>query len=250
MTAVKLIQTQQAYTYHIAICEDDDLIRESIRHICSETLEEKQIDYEIKLYPNTEQLENYLENKGQVFDLLILDIEMGEGRTGLEYALELRKKHDRTSIIFVTGHDEYLKDGYEVQPIQYLLKPLDPECLKKALLTDWKVNQSPKTAVLCKGRRNIRIPLDQFVYAESDGNHGVRIVFANEEISFPAGLSELKGMLPENQFARCHNSYLVNLKHVREVTRQNIHLDNGTTLPVSRKYYESCLQEFVSYINM
>ena len=234
--------------YCLAVCEDDKVVRDEICRVCDEILEQQKIAHEITVFPNAVELEQFLETKGQVFHLLILDIKM-EHKTGMEFARELRERNDRTSLIFVTGYEEYLGKGYEVQPVQFLLKPLDWNALKKAVMMDWRVNHCPKTVLLEKGRRKIRLLLSSILYAETDGKHGVRIILKDEEVNFTAGMAELEQMLPDGQFIRCHNSYIVNLEHVREVSWLTFWMDNGQNLPISRKYYDRCQNAFVSYIN-
>ena len=234
--------------YRLAVCEDDQNVRDAICQVCDKVLTEKKITHKITSFSSAWKLDEFLKAWGEIFHLLILDIEM-EQKTGLELARELRERNDRVSIIFITGHEKYIRDGYDVQPVHFLLKPLDWEKLKKAVMTDWKLNYSQKAILLQKGARKLRLPLDSILYAEPDGNHGVQIFLQDGTIDFPIGLTELEKQLPASQFSRCHHSYLVNLGHVRELFRQTVCLDNGKYLPVSRKYYKNCQEAFVAYMN-
>ena len=236
------------HNYCLAVCEDDRVVRDEICRVCEETLKEMKIAYEISVFSNAEELEKTLREGRHLFDLLILDIEL-DRKTGMELARELRAGEDWVSILFVTGHEEYALEGYEVQPIQFLMKPLNWEKLREALRTDWKRNHRPKTVLLQKGYRNLRLRLSSVVYVETDGNHGVRIFQEDGEERFPMGLSELERLFSDHRFLRCHNSYLVNLEHVREIGREGFLLDQGNRLPISRKYYRACQEAFVSYIN-
>lgn len=127
------------YQYRMAVCEDDETVREGICGFCDRILTEEQIPHQIAAFSSAEELEACLaENRGSdepAFHLLILDILMGE-KTGMELALELREEDDATGIIFITGCEEYMGMGYNVQAIQFLVKPLNWEKLKKALLND------------------------------------------------------------------------------------------------------------------
>lgn len=234
--------------YCLAVCEDDEIVRNEICRVCGEMLTEEQIDHEITPFSGAEELEHLLKAEGEIFDLLILDVRM-ENKTGLELAVELREQNDRVSIIFITGYEEYLAKGYEVQPVQFLLKPLDWNDLRKAVMTDWKVNHRPKTVFMEKGSRKMQLAASSILYAETDGKHGIRIILQDGEASFSAGMAELEQMLPDGQFIRCHNSYIVNLEHVREVSWLAFRMDNGQSLPISRKYYNGCKNAFVSYMN-
>lgn len=235
-------------TYCLAVCEDNKEIQKEICRLCGEILTEAQIPHEIKAFTDADELEQFLEERGQIFDVLLLDIELGR-KSGMELAKELRIKKDRVSIIFLTGHEKYLREGYSVQPIQFLIKPLKKEELAEALHTDWELNHRPKTVLLQKGSRSLSLPLSSVCWAETSGNHNIRIILEAGDEEFPISLSELEILLPYGQFARCHNSYLVSLAHVREFKRAALYMDNGREVPVGRKYYKKIQEKFVSYIN-
>ena len=235
-------------TYCVAVCENDKMVREEVCRLCDRIVEESQISHGIIPFSDAEELERFLEVKGQIFDVLLLDIELGN-KTGLELAKELRTKKDRVSIIFLTGHEEYLRDGYSVQPVHFLLKPLKKAELAEALRTDWELNHRPKNVFLQKGSRSLNLPLNSILWAETSGNHNIRILLEDREEEFPISLSELEGLLPSGQFIRCHNSYVVSMEHVREFKKSILYMDNGSELPVGRKYYKRFQEAFVSYIN-
>ena len=96
------------------------------------------------------------------------------------------------------------------------MKPVNWNDLKRALMTDWRRNHRPKTVFLEKGRKKVRLNLSSILYVEPDGSHGVRIILTDGSVRFPAGMAEMEQLLPERQFMRCHNSYIVNMEHVRE----------------------------------
>lgn len=235
------------HTYCLAVCEDEQVIREETSRLCGEILENAQIPYEITPFSDAEELGRFLEERGEIFDVLILDIELGS-KSGMEFAKELRRKKDRVSIIFLTGYEKYLREGYSVQPVHFLLKPVKKGELEEALLTDWELNHRSRAVLLQKGSRSLNLPLASVFWAETGGNHNVRIVLENGEAEFPILLSELEILLPAEQFVRCHNSYLVSLAHVREFKKSTLYLDNGRELPVGRKYYKRFQEAFISYI--
>ena len=236
------------YPYYIAVCEDDEIVREQIRDFCNAVLDEEEIEHQISLFSSAEELEREIfENNGR-FHLLILDI-MLDQKTGMELAKELRRKSDDLSFIFVSGYEEYLAEGYDVQPVHFLLKPIVWEKLRKALLTDWQQKHGRQTMVLQKGRQHLRLPIHSVLYAETDGKHGTRLILQDGEERFSAGISELEHLLPEGRFIRCHNSYLVNLDHVRRIDRQEFCMDDGQSLPISRKYIARCREAVVRVLN-
>ena len=131
--------------YRLAVCEDDEAILTQLHAYCHEILTEDNIEHRIEDFHSARELEQALLAEDKPFDLLLLDIRM-EGMTGMELARSLRQRGDRVSVIFVSGYDEYLPQGYSVQPIHFLLKPVSREALAEALRTDWKLNHRPRTA--------------------------------------------------------------------------------------------------------
>ena len=233
--------------YRLAVCEDDDRIREELCSLCRAILTEDGIDHEIVAFRSAQELEKVLTAESYPFDLLLLDIQM-EGMTGMELAKSLRRRGDRVSIIFVTGCGDYLPEGYDVQPIHFLLKPVSREALASALHTDWDLNHRPKTAVLRIGSKKVSLLLTQIRYMESF-NHSIVVHQAQGDRSYLLSLSEIEKQLPPGQFCRCHNSYLVNMEYVEEIGRTELSLRDGKRLPIGRTYYKTLQSAFIRYLN-
>lgn len=233
--------------YRIAVCDDDDIIRENLCSLCSDILTNDSVEYRLESFRSACELEKRLDTESCPFELLILDIQM-EGMTGMELARSLRDKGNRVSIIFVTACEDYLSEGYGVQPIHFLLKPVRREALASAIHTDLKLNYIPKTVVVHIGNKLVRLSLSDIRYIESY-NHSIVIHQSTDNSTYYFSLSDFEKQLPMGQFARCHNSYLVNLDEVREIGRTELSLQSGETLPMGRTYYKAFQSAFVRYIN-
>lgn len=92
----------------------------------------------------------------------------------MELARSLREKDNRVSIIFVTAYEDYLCEGYGVQPIHFLLKPVKREALASAIHTDLKLNYISKAVVVRIGNKLIHLSLSDIRYIESH-NHSIVI---------------------------------------------------------------------------
>ena len=135
-------------TYRLAVCEDEEKVREEIQDFCDSILRDMRIQGDITAFASAQELERELDG-GRKFDTLILDIQMEEKEmSGMDLARLLRKRGDRTGIIFVSGYEEYLLEGYSVQPVHFLLKPLSKEKLADALRIDWELNHSARSIML------------------------------------------------------------------------------------------------------
>ena len=233
--------------YRLAVCEDDADIRKELCTLCCSILTEDGIACEMAEFSSAQALKEVLQEKGDCFDLLILDIQM-EGITGMELAKSLRQQDNRVSILFVTGCEKYLLEGYEVQPIHFLLKPVKREALAQALHTDWKLNHKPKTLLLHTGNKTVRLSLAEIRYIESF-NHSIVVHQSGEDHTYLLSLSEIERQLPSGQFCRCHNSYLVNLDCVEQIGRTELRLRDAQTIPVGRTYYKALQSNFIRYLN-
>ncbi len=236
------------HTYRLAICEDDHVILEEICRICDEILKDMGTPHQITPFSSAVDIADILEKGEASYDLLILDIQM-EQLTGMELARKLRERKNRVSIIFISGHEEYLREGYSVQPVDFLLKPPDRKKLEKALHTDLELNHRSDTVLLQKGSRGLQLVLSEILYVETCPNHSVRICQTDKEDVFPVSLANMAQLLPAQSFARCHNSYMVNLEHVRKIDRMRLRLDDGSVIPIGRKYYKDCQNTIITYMN-
>lgn len=232
--------------YSLAVCEDDRTIRETVCRFCDEILEEAAIPHEITAFSRVEEAEAALAAKKQIH-LLILDIETG-GKTGVELAQELRDRDDERSILFITGYEKYLPVGYDVRPVQLLLKPINWEKLKKAVLTDWRLHHSPRTLILRNGRQTVRIPFRTILYVEAMVNHRVKIGMEDGGEVFQCGLLELEQLLPADRFLRCHKSYLVNMDHVKRMEKPSFIMDDGRRIPIGRTYQKICREAVFRHV--
>lgn len=232
--------------YRIAICDDDRNMLNEIVQMCGDILSQKDTAHKIRTFESSEELFNSI-CAGEGYDLLILDIQM-DGMNGMELAHKLRSTNNRVSIIFVTACDSYLLEGYEVQPIYFLLKPVDKQRLESALMLDLALNHSPKSLAVRIGGKNINLVLSEIIYIESY-NHQLIIHMTSAEQSVYTSLTAMEQQLPANSFSRCHNSYLIGLEHICEISRSEVTLRNGVSLPIGRQYFKTFQQNFVSYMN-
>lgn len=231
--------------YAVAVCEDRQETRTEILSLCDAILTELAVEHRVSPFSSAEALEAALRS-GERFDLLCLDILM-EGESGMELARRLRETDERTSILFLTGSSEFLKDGYEVRPLQYLLKPIDRGELMRAIETDLRLHHRPRTVTLRVGARTLVLPLEDIRYVESR-DHGSVFHMNGDERFLPLSLGETESLLPRECFCRCHNSFLVNMRHIRGLGGRTLYLTDGE-LSIGRKYAADFQERFVRYLN-
>lgn len=183
-------------------------------------------------------------------DLLLLDIDM-PGLDGMSLARRLRAEGKEMQIVFVTGLSEYATEGYEVEAVSYLVKPVEEErlyaCLDKAA-GRWE--KEPPALLLETAGGMARVKPGETAYLESIAHdtwiHGRG---DREPIRCITGIQRMEERLQEvsGTFFRIHRSYLVNLACVARINRKEILLDTGEALPVARGRWEALNQAYLEY---
>lgn len=229
----------------IAICDDEEAQRNLLVRYVHEWSEMRQIPAQIETYANGEGFW-FIWEEEKNFDLLILDIEMGE-MSGIELAMKLREQNQDIPILFVTGYESYMAMGYEVSALHYLVKPVQKEkffsVLDKALQ-----KQPPEEKLFFQTDRGaISLPVSELWYIEAQG-HTCRLHTRDYCYTVHMGISELKKELADqSSFIFCHRSYIVNLTHVAAIEKTELLLDNKTILPLSRGAAKEVNQAFIRY---
>lgn len=169
------------------------------------------------------------------FDILLLDIEMG-AMDGVTMARKLRQDNQTVQIIFITGYADYISDGYEVDALHYLMKPIQEEKLFAVLdRAVTKLIKNEKVLNIISQGEMIRLPICQINYAEVNSNYIT--IHSQQTITLKMTLSELEKKL-DSHFFRAGRSALVNLEKISRVTKKEIYLQDGSIIPLPRGAYE------------
>ncbi len=226
----------------IAICEDEPILLNQLADTVKMILDKHSLSHTIDLFTNGGAL-----LVREAFDLLLLDIAM-EPLSGMDLARKLRTRGVDSKIIFITAHQQYAIDAYDVQASHYLVKPVDIPKLEAVLL---KLCSSLKLQHKCaiairQGTAVRRIPFDQVFYLEVI-NRKIHLHTENESLPFYGKLEELEPSLPET-FFRCHRSYIVNFDHVQRYDKKDVWLNNMERIPLSKRRYQAFGLEFMGYL--
>ena len=229
---------------HIAICDDENTDTAYLSRMVNDWSQSVDHPVRVHLFENAETLLFSYEGSTD-FDILLLDIQM-RGMDGVTLAKRIRETDSRVQIIFITGYPDYMAEGYDVSALHYLMKPVRPEKLREVLnkAVD-RLTESPRSIVLPLREGNIRIPEDEIEYAEVF-SHEMAVYTKNQKYGVRISTGDMEKLLGEG-FLRCHRSYIVNLRHVRKITRTALFLDNGVALPLSRSQYDAVNQAFIQY---
>ena len=229
---------------NLVICDDERTLRNDLRKVLETELELCGQTFKIAEFDCGESLVRALNDS--VFDIIFLDIEMKD-LDGVATAREIRKRTSTPEIIFVTSYPDFVFQGYEVQALNYILKPYQKEKIISVLHTALeRLGRDSEKYYMVESRgQTLRLPLSRIKYFFSD-RRSVNAVTAEETHTFYGKLSELETELPEN-FVRIHNRYLVNLKYVQSIQGNSVQMA-GEELPVSRSCKQDLAIAFAKYM--
>ena len=174
-------------------------------------------------------------------DLLFVDIRMPD-ITGIDFMKALSSP---PMVIFTTAYSEHAVQSFELDAVDYLLKPFSlprflKACNKAAELAALKKLQpgmlpSVTTIFIKSGYEQVRVTLDEIRYVESTGNY-VQFILADRKIISRLTMNEAAELLPPNAFIRIHRSYLAAKSKITKVDKRTVWLE-GTELPAGEAYY-------------
>jgi DNA-binding LytR/AlgR family response regulator len=187
--------------------------------------------------------------KAEPVDLLFLDIRM-PGLTGLQLASMLDAY--KTKIIFTTAYSSYALDGFRVDAIDYLLKPISYEDFLKSAQKAQRYIEPPAPApapaatqggsiVVRTNRQLMRLDFDEILYVEAMRDYVIFYTESGDKLSTQATLKGIASQLPEAQFAYVHRSFIVNRSKIKVVERSCI-VFGKTRIPVSPPYRDVLLE--------
>ena len=221
-------------TYKIAICDDSAEDREYIAALTRQWAERGGHLLELSQFVSAENFLFEYSDKSD-YDILLLDIEMGE-MDGVSLAKRLRRENETLQIVFVTGYSDYISEGYEVAALHYLMKPVQEDKLLAVLdRAAERLRKAERVLTLELGGETARVPLRQIRFIDVRLNYVT--VHAKKDYTVKKPLGEIAAALDE-RFHRVGRSAIVNLTYISRVTKTDIYLDDGASVPLPRGAYE------------
>lgn len=230
--------------FRIAICDDLLEEREKMHLLLKDAFAARDIMAEFEEYDSGRALLSAWEKGALDVNLIFLDICMN-GIDGVETARKLRNAGCRIMIIFLTVTPDFAIEGYEVEAAGYLLKPLEQEILNR-LLERLLSRENPVVVALRQGNKVFNIVTSEILYIESNRNR-LTIHTVKEPVFYYGRLDELASLLPEKQFLRCHQSFLVNMDRVC-AAKDNFCMENGEIVPIRIRERKAMREVYFQYI--
>ena len=228
--------------YTIAICDDSESDRESIAGMVRRWAETSGCGVRLDEFPSAESfLFEYDRNKD--YDILLLDVEMRE-LSGIELAKRVRAQRGRAEIVFITSHFEFIAEGYEVDALHYLVKPVAEQKLFEVLdrASSRLAVEPPSVVISCDGG-TVKLLEADILYIESFA-HYIEIHTRTDVYRLKESITAFENKL-SSDFYRAHRSYIVNLKAVERISRTGVTLTGGAEIPLSRGKYDDVNRAFI-----
>lgn len=216
----------------IAICDDEIKARQVLKFALWKTLPDSEKDLTIYEFSSGEKTIAWLKANPGALDVLFLDIEMN-GMNGMETARAIRTFNSDLIIVFVTGYADYVFDGYSVNALDYIIKPIKSEKLKDIITrinkTLYKTESKMYTVKNADGL--FRIPISDIIYFHSNA-HRITLVSTDGNFDFLGKLDDIECNMADD-FIRTHQRYLIHIPKVEKVENNSI-IMHGQNIPISR----------------
>jgi DNA-binding LytR/AlgR family response regulator len=185
-------------------------------------------------------------------DLLFLDIRLPQ-LTGTDFLKTLRQP---PKVIFTTAYQEYALEGYELDAVDYLLKPIRFDRFIKAINKAFQLSgykQMPEETPVIENhqqesfvyfraeRKMVKIMLSDILYIESMKDY-VKVVMTDGSLVTKQSITSVEAMLPAKSFIRCHRSFIVSLAHIKTFTAEVIEIGK-TEIPIGKLYRHTALSK-------
>ncbi|WP_339609834.1 LytTR family DNA-binding domain-containing protein [uncultured Roseivirga sp.] len=194
-------------------------------------------------------------------DLVFIDIELTDG-TGIDLIRKLNL--DDLNVVFITAHNKYAIDAFELSALDFLLKPISVKALTEAvskcerilkagmlqmqmrvLLDSLKNSSSPPVKIVLSDQNSLHfVKVDDIMWCTAEGSYTRFKLIDNSEILVSKNLKTYESILNESFFSRIHHSYLVNINHIKRYDKNDggvVIMSNNEGLPVSIRKKDSLL---------
>lgn len=181
-------------------------------------------------------------------DTLFLDIELANGKNGIEMARMYREQIDqdeKLNIVFISAHDSYVYSTFGVRPIDFIRKGNITEDLERCINLIEQKKKRDEMQVIIGGKM---FKLMNVLYVESQGNN-VNYVGAKNDLILErrAKLSDVEKELEKYHFIRCHKSYVVNAARITEASTNYVILNKEIEISISRSEHKHFMDKYHEY---
>jgi len=230
---------------HVALIEDNQDDLDAFTKAFSSFCEGENVKYELAIFRNGS---DFLSGFTSQFDLIFFDIELGD-HNGIDLAKEVRAKDDKVAIVFLTNMAQFAIRGYEVNALDYILKPFSIKIyetkMKRIVSTAIKNRKANIKIVFNNGK--VIINSQDIIYIDVY-KHYLAYHTTKEVVEVRSSMSEAEKTLKDLPFVRANNCYLVNMNYIKGVNKFDLLLTNGETLQISRNRRKELLDQLARFL--
>ncbi|MCM1508376.1 MAG: LytTR family DNA-binding domain-containing protein [Ruminococcus flavefaciens] len=218
----------------IGIVDDEKIILDSICETVDNILMKYNVEYKICKFTDGKSLiREYLKHN---FDLILLDIDM-PNITGIDVARKLRSHDDTVGIIFVTNKDDLVYESIKYGPFRFIKKSQFDIEISEAIEKYLQKRAKRKESIIFStenGKKAIIVSNIEYIEVRS---HKLTVHTKSGILEANGNLKDIELNVAQYGFIRIHQSYLVNFKFIDVIRQNSVVLDNGNSLPLSRRRY-------------
>jgi DNA-binding LytR/AlgR family response regulator len=231
--------------YNIAIIEDDAIFSENLKN---SILKFAESDGKVFNIAQFDRIETFMLPRQVSFDIVFFDIEL-PGMNGMDGAKKFRMTDSNAIIIFVTSLAHYAVNGYEVDAMDYMVKPITYNNLALKLSKAMqKIENRQYKTITIHGREGLTIVRSIDIYYVEVRGHDIAFHTNNGVIETTGCLSDYEEQLQNNNFSRCNSCYLVNMRAIVRIDGMTVWLRNGESILISRRKKKDFFNEFTGYL--
>ena len=228
----------------IAICEDNEIHLDILEHLLTRYFSERPIHFELVPYKYGMNFLYDME-EGAYFDMAFLDIYM-EDTMGNQIAHKLRDMGYQGKIVFLTASSDFAIESYDVDASGYLLKPLDYRKLE--MVMDRITRDIAPSSYQIRQRSTVtKLAYHEILYIESNNSKWILHTENGGAYTVYKTLNTIEKELGDRRFLRCHQSFLVNMDHIKQIEKQFL-LSNGDYVPIRQRGVKAVRQAYIDYI--
>lgn len=234
--------------YTVSICEDEIKTCEKMDKLLSDIFNMLNLEVNIDVFYSGEAYIEHL-RRGNRYDFSILDIKLVQ-MNGVDVGKYIREIQGdlRTQIIYISSYTSYAMELFDIQPLDFLIKPIDTEHLLHTIKKGLSYLGNEKDIFVYKKGKEIRNVLySEILYFRSTGRK-IEIFAMDFYDTFYSKLSDIKLNIPK-YFVQVHKSYLVNINMVRWCRYEEMVLLNDMSIPISRPYRKEVREWFLERSN-